>query len=225
MIARLLALTAIKRRLSYWRSPPQVQTELLALTATSVDFSNQREEEEKSSSFAVFGGNMNSPYFYYVDGDYIEYLKERETQARGFTCVPNVHYWSTDKFVFGAVLEINDIPYFVPISSYSRSQQDLILMKDKNDGHILGSLRFNYMIPVPDHLLYKLDINALPTVNNRIHTSKELAFCRRNRDRIYRIALKTYNRVISKKDITLLKNSCDFAILEQAYFDYKCQHK
>ena len=27
---------------------------------------------------------MNTPYFYYVDGDYIEYLKERETQARGF---------------------------------------------------------------------------------------------------------------------------------------------
>jgi len=97
-------------------------------------------------------------------------------------------------------------------------------MKDKNDGHILGSLRFNYMIPVPDHLLYKLDINALPTVNNRIHTSKELAFCRRNRDRIYRIALKTYNRVISKTDDTLLKNSCDFAVLEQAYSDYKCQH-
>ena len=35
-------------------------------------------------------------------------------------------------------------------------------------------------------------------------------------NRIYRIALKTYNRVISKKDITLLKNSCDFAVLEQA---------
>ena len=69
MIARLLALTAIKRRLNYWRSPPQVQTELLALTATSADLSNQREEEERSSSFAVFGGNMNSPYFYYVDGN------------------------------------------------------------------------------------------------------------------------------------------------------------
>jgi len=47
---------------------------LLALTATSADSSNQREEEEQSSSFAVFGGNINSPYFYYVDGDYIEYL-------------------------------------------------------------------------------------------------------------------------------------------------------
>ena len=39
---------------------------------------------------------------------------------------------------------------------------------------------------------------------------------------LYKIALKTYNRVISKKDITLLKNSCDFAILEQAYSDYSC---
>ena len=31
MIARLLALTAIKCRLSYWRSPPQVQ--ILAINA------------------------------------------------------------------------------------------------------------------------------------------------------------------------------------------------
>ena len=163
---------------------------------------------------------MNNPYFYYVDGNYIEYLKEREIQSRGFTCVPNVHYWSTDKFVFGAVLEINDIPYFVPISSYSRNQQDLILMKDKKDGHVLGSLRFNYMIPVPYELLYKLDINALPTINNRIHTSKELAFCRRNRDKIYRSAMKTYSRVINAKDRELLKNSCDFKTLEQAYTEY-----
>ena len=42
---------------------------------------------------AVFEGNMNSPYFYYVDGDDIEYLKERKTQVRGFTCVPIVHYY------------------------------------------------------------------------------------------------------------------------------------
>ena len=27
--------------------------------------------------------------FYYVDGEYIEYLKRTEEKSRGFTCVPN----------------------------------------------------------------------------------------------------------------------------------------
>ena len=47
--------------------------------------------------------------FFYVDGGYIEYLKSVEVSNRGFTCVPNVHYWNTNKFVFGAVLLINEI--------------------------------------------------------------------------------------------------------------------
>ena len=29
--------------------------------------------------------------FFYVDGEYIEYLKNVEESNRGFTCVPNVH--------------------------------------------------------------------------------------------------------------------------------------
>ena len=66
--------------------------------------------------------------FFYVDGGYIEYLKSVEVSNRGFTCVPNVHYWNTNKFVFGAVLLINEIPYFVPVSSYSKPQQDLLLL-------------------------------------------------------------------------------------------------
>ena len=69
--------------------------------------------------------------FYYVDGEYIDYLKQAENDSRGFNCVPNVHYWSTEKFVFGTVLLIDDIPYFAPVTSYSKKQQDLVLIKDK----------------------------------------------------------------------------------------------
>ena len=162
----------------------------------------------------------SSPYFYYVNGDYIEYLKQAEIEKRGFTCVPNVHYWNTDKFVFGAVLDIHGVSYFVPVSSYSRKQQDLMLIRDKSDRHILGSLRFNYMIPVPKNMLQKLDINALPTENNRVHISKELAFCRRNRDKIYSSALKTYQRVKSGNYPELNQHSCDFELLEEACVKY-----
>ena len=165
-------------------------------------------------------------YFYYIKEDYIDFLKKYETAQRGFTCVPNAQYWNTNKFTFGAVLEVNEERYFVPVSSYDKKQQDVILMTDKsskNKGNkVLGSLRFAYMIPVPKRCIIKLDVNKMPTENSRIHVSKELSFCRRNRDKIQKQAQKTYNRVVGKKFPELTRNSCDFKLLEQAYIIY-CQ--
>lgn len=60
--------------------------------------------------------------FYFVDGEYIEYLKETEIENRGFTTVPNVHYANREKFVYGMVFEIHGISYFVPISSYVKKK-------------------------------------------------------------------------------------------------------
>lgn len=156
-------------------------------------------------------------YFYNVD----EKLKQAEIKSRGFTCVPNVKYWNTDKFVFGAVMNVNGMNYFVPVTSYSKKQQDSILIKDKGKNKtILGSLRFTYMIPVPLSLCKKVDIKSMETAKAKAHISKELAFCRRNRDSIYNQAQKTYKRVINKVDETLSKNSCDFKVLEVAYIEY-----
>ena len=164
----------------------------------------------------IFEPNTKTDFFY-VDGEYINYLKKAEENRRSFTCVPNVHYWNTDKFVFGAVLLINEIPYFVPVTSYSKPQQDLLLLRDKKDNKILGSIRFNYMIPVPIKCLHKLNIAELSTAQSRAHASKELAFCRRNRDKIYKRAKNTYMRVLSGKYPELTRNSCDFRLLEEAY--------
>ena len=140
--------------------------------------------------------------FYYINDEYIEFLKHFEISNRGFTCVPNVNYWNTNKFTFGTVLEVNGCQYFVPVSSYNKKQQDVILMTDKTAKNktqmnkVLGALRFAYMIPAPKQCIVKLDIQKMPTENSRVHISKELAFCRRNRDKIQKQAQKTYNRVI-----------------------------
>ncbi len=171
-------------------------------------------------------------YFYYVSPEYIDYLKSIELAKRGFTCVPNVHYGHFQKFTYGAVFIINGISYFAPVSSYSKQQKDLILLKDKKDHSVLGSLRLNYMIPVPLPCIQKVDINSFDT-NKKVKTSKELAFCRRNRDAIARKASITYSRIIkniealqagntASFDETLYKNSCDFLLLEKAYISY-CQ--
>lgn len=71
--------------------------------------------------------------FYYVNSDYLEFLKEREKRVRGFTCIPNTEYSSGNtKFFYGAVLEINNIHFFVPISSKLHYKQDDMLIKGKD---------------------------------------------------------------------------------------------
>lgn len=44
--------------------------------------------------------------FYYVDQEYIEYLKEKEIEYRGFTTVPNLNY---AKKTYQKVLEGTDL--------------------------------------------------------------------------------------------------------------------
>lgn len=159
-------------------------------------------------------------YFYYADNKYVDFLKEEEKKVRGFTCVPNVSYGNKQKFVFGAVLKINEINFYVPISSYSKNQEDVILIKDKKSKDILGSLRFPYMIPIPSECCKKVDIKSIENARTRSHISKELKFCQRNRDKIFLQAKKTYDRVIQKKSEQLTKNSCDFELLERSYIKY-----
>lgn len=159
--------------------------------------------------------------FYYIKNDYIDFLKKYEKEQVGHTCVPNIQYKTSDKFVFGAVMDIKGMNYFVPVSSYTKDHTDVILMRDKNNkSDILGSLRFAYMLPVPRSCLIKLDVNSVTNSYSKTHISKELAFCRRERDKIFKQAEQTYYRVINKVNEQLVKNSCDFKLLEQAYIEY-----
>lgn len=127
--------------------------------------------------------------------------------------------------MFGAVLEMNGMSYFVPVSSFSKPREDVILIRDKkNRSEILGSLRFAYMLPIPRACLNKLDINSVKNEYSKTHIAKELSFCRRERDKIFKQANKTYYRVINKVNEQLVKNSCDFLLLEKAYIEYCSAH-
>lgn len=161
--------------------------------------------------------------FYFVDENYIEYLKEKEMEKRGFTTVPNVVYKNRNKFLYGAVLDINNIKYFVPVSSYDKKQQDNLLIKISNHhkDKIVGSLRFNYMIPVPEKCLKLFDFkSSIEQQERKVFIEKEYRFCKSKLSSIQKIAKKTYNRVVNSVDDKLIRNSCDFKLLEQAYMEY-----
>ena len=131
-----------------------------------------------------------------------------------------MEYSNNHKFVYGVVLNIGSIAYFAPISSYTKPQQDNIIIKVMNHGKMEaeGSIRFNYMIPVPERHLTYYDLKTMcPSQQRRNLIEKEYRFCVKNHSRIVKQARKTYNRVISKVDDELTKHSCDFHLLEEAY--------
>lgn len=62
-------------------------------------------------------GSMN---FYTVDFNYVEFLKCAEEKCRGFTRVPKMDYGKErkPKFLLGVVLQVNNMDYYVPVTSY-----------------------------------------------------------------------------------------------------------
>ncbi len=161
--------------------------------------------------------------FYYVDNEYISFLKQAEMNSRGFTCVPNIQYAGNSlKFVYGAVLEIYNVKFFVPVSSqYGKHKEFNLDIKTKGKVKYKGSLRFPYMIPVPNSCLNPLIIDDITQEKRKIRTAKELAFCRKNKDKIERMALHTYEAVTKGVNPKLLTNSCDFKLLEQKCLEYE----
>ena len=163
--------------------------------------------------------------FYYVDTEYVDYLKKYETEHRGYTCVPNVVYANRSKFVYGAVLNINNINYFVPVSSkIKRDQYTMLIRSKEKKNNIKGTLRFRYMIPIPNQCLISLDIKTMIEPSRQRLVLEELAACRKSRDKIFEIASYTYTDITALPATPLYKNSCDFKLLEKAYHEYCNQH-
>ncbi len=159
--------------------------------------------------------------FYRIDEDYIKYLQAYEKEHRGFTKVPNIKYTDRNKFAFGAVMQINGINYYVALSSFNKKQEANILIRIQGDEReIKGSLRFNYMLPVPEERLERLIIKNIADVKYRTLLNKEYRFCIDNAEKIQKKADKIYNMVITKRKQILTDNSCDFEILEKGYKEY-----
>jgi protein AbiQ len=161
------------------------------------------------------------PAFYFVDKVYHRYIQNLDHH------VTNIEYANREKFVFGVVMETrNNICYFVPVTSYSKSKQDNILIKIE-DHHTLktvGSLRFNYMFPVPLNCLTPVNFKDTGYFSNeeRVKVEKEYLYIKKKIGirTIQRKAKEVYDAVISGRDAKLTGNCCNFLLLEQACMKY-----
>ena len=106
-------------------------------------------------------------------------------------------------------------------SSFDKKQEANILIRVPGDEkEIKGSLRFNYMIPVPEECIEKLVIKNVQDKKYRLLLNKEYQFCVDNADRIRKKANKIYEMVTTNRKQKLTDNSCAFSILEQGYQEY-----
>ncbi|MCL1873959.1 MAG: type III toxin-antitoxin system ToxN/AbiQ family toxin [Clostridiales bacterium] len=154
--------------------------------------------------------------FYEVDASYIKYLSKFDSK------VPKVDYSASsqhDKFLCGIVLSINRYNYFAPISSFIIPQLTNIIIKNER-GEDLSSIRFSFMIPIPDGVATIKNISREPSEKYRRLLNWELRFCMKNANAIFRKAKHVYNTVICGKDPLMIKNCYDFKTLEAACFEY-----
>ncbi|MDD3204933.1 MAG: type III toxin-antitoxin system ToxN/AbiQ family toxin [Lachnospiraceae bacterium] len=159
--------------------------------------------------------------FYRINEEYNRFLQRYEKEKRGITKVPNIRYMDRNKFAFGAVMKVNDINYYVSVSSFDKKQEANILIRVQGDKkEIKGSLRFNYMVPVPDECIEKLIIKKIPDEKYRLLLNKEYQFCIDNAERIQKKANKIYEMVTTNRKQVLTDNSCSFHILEAGYRQY-----
>lgn len=85
---------------------------------------------------------------------YNQYLQRYEKEKGGVTKVPNIRDTERNKFAFGAVMQVKEINYYVSISSFDKKQEANILIRIPGDEkEVKGSLRFNYMVPVPEECI------------------------------------------------------------------------
>lgn len=159
--------------------------------------------------------------FYRINEEYNQFLQRYEKEKRGVSKVPNIRYKDRNKFAFGAVMEVNGINYYVSVSSFSKRQEANILIRVPGDEkEVKGSLRFNYMVPVPDECIEKLIIKDVQDEKYRMLLNKEYRFCVNNAQRIQKKANKIYEMVTENRKQILTDNSCDFRILEEGYREY-----
>jgi protein AbiQ len=118
-------------------------------------------------------------------------------------------------------MEVNGINYYVEVSSFDKKQEANILIRvPEDEKEVKGSLRFNYMVPVPDECIEKLIIKDIKDKKYRSLLYKEYRFCIDNAERIQKKANKIYEMVTMNRKQVLTDNSCAFRILEEGYQEY-----
>lgn len=155
---------------------------------------------------------------YEVDSKYIDYLLP---YAQHLFQNKKPDQRNEQKYV-GVVLELREMKYFVPLSSFKPKHKK---MQNSVDFIKLGEmavLNINNMFPVPDGLFHRVDFAAVKDFRYRKLLMKEYRIIRVTQDKIRKNAAILYDYRIKNGDTTKLGKRCnDFKLLEEKSRAYK----
>ena len=171
----------------------------------------------------------NKLKWYVVDKEYVSYLKKFDDK------VENINYTERLKPYIGILITINEINYYVPISSvkekHYQMNEDMDFIKIVENDRILGVLNLNNMIPIDNEnvrvLKYK-EIDEYRKFKNDKEKHLYISFLnfelRLINDKIDKIksnAVELYNEKINRPNSKISKRCCDFKLLEEKCREYK----
>lgn len=174
-------------------------------------------------------------YLYNVDDDYIDYLKQFDSHISDCKKGKRKH----NRKYIGAVLMINNIKYFAPLSSPKPKDYNndgsirkdpifltrIIVKNEQNVEELKGKILIGNMIPIVDEALTKYNPNNETDQNYKTLIIKELDFITKNRKEIIRKAQIIYNQKIGKYKTSehnkYLTCVVDFQLLELKSKQYK----
>lgn len=159
---------------------------------------------------------------YKIKPQFTEYLRSKEPKV-----ADNINSKQKRPFL-GAIIEINSIKYYAPLTSPKpkhvsmRNNVDFIKI---NDGK-WGAININNMIPVPDEYIEKININQLSIAFEKDKKYKELlvnqiTWCNSHKEQICKKANNLYKLITANKlNNVLVERCCNFKLLEKMYQDY-----
>lgn len=170
----------------------------------------------------------NKLKWYIIDKEYVNYLRKFDEK------VENIDYNFKLKPYIGTLININDINFYVPISSPKKKHEsmkdgiDFIKIKQKDK--TIGVLNLNNMIPILDKNVEKLRYSEIEQYRN-FNSDKEkklyiallnfeLTLINNKREKIKRNAMKIYNEKIVNPNSEIAKRCCNFKLLEDKCKEY-----
>lgn len=165
-----------------------------------------------------------------VKEDYIEHLRNYDNKVQ----INSNKYEKDNKPFLGVLFNINDIEYFVPISSNRKEKLqkmfdtyvatnnkpiDMFFIEELKNGkrNLLSVLNINNMIPIVEDAKIYFDIRGDKDFSL---LRKEIDFCNKHKDEITKNSLRIHKAVTSHTWASLEKRCCDFELLEEKCKEY-----
>lgn len=170
---------------------------------------------------------------YSITDKYINYL--REFDNRVYDNKENKR--KVMRMYLGIVLRINDLNYYIPMSSPKKSDYKnneirksvipivrMVSYREIDDVPVLkGTLRISNMIPVPDSELILYEPKNEKDSDYKILVEKELEFINKNENMIKKYANVLYKQKTNNYEVSYIENVVDFKLLEEKCKMYKNQ--